>query len=384
MSNISSFSACANCGACCQACPAGAIRVDGDGLYYRVAVDQAKCIDCGICVQVCPVNSPDAQQHLLAAYFGAHKDRGVVKSSSSGGAFSALANCVLADGGVVYGACFDEKFRQVTIQSTDNVPLSALLKSKYVESLTADSFSNVQHQLSNGREVLYCGAPCQIAGLKRFLGREYENLFTCDFTCGGFPSHEMYRAYIDALEKRRKAAVTQVDFRPKTLGWEDHAIQIRFDNGSRYHRPAALDPFFSAFLQKHYSVRDNCLNCQFSDNHYSDIILADFWRYREFVPSAKRSEGLSLIITNSVKGEKLLQRAAGDLTWESLALPKAAYNIKKTSFSDAFRDRRDQFLQCYQSQGLWKASEKYCFPTTQKARVIKIKSILKYLFRRVQ
>ena len=384
MSNISSLSQCANCGACYNSCPTGAIRVDGEGLFYRVAVDREKCANCGKCLQICPVNSPEMHQNLLSAYYGVNKDHEIVKNSSSGGAFSAIANCILEDGGIVFGACFDDDFRKVVIRSTDEVPLSKLLKSKYVESLVGDSFSHVKYQLSTGRQVLYCGSPCQIVGLKRFLGQEYKNLYTCDFTCGGFPSHEMYRTYIDTLEKRRKSAVTKVDFRPKTLGWETYAIQICFDKGLAYHSPAALDPFFSAFLRKHYSVRESCLNCQFSDNHFSDIILSDFWRYREFAVSEKMPEGISLVITNSDRGEELLERASANFPHGRLDLQKAAYNIKKISFPHDFYGDRNCFLECYQSYGLWKAAKRYCVPPAFKVFVIKVKSVFKYLFWRVK
>ena len=144
-----------------------------------------------------------------------------------------------------------------------------------------NSFTDVKEQLLAGRSVLFSAAPCQIAGLKSYLGQEYDHLYCCDFTCGGFPSHEIYRVYLDALEQKFGTSVVSVDFRPKKLGWQSHAIEIIFANGRKYLAPAELDPFFYSFIYRHYSIRDNCCSCRYSKFHQSDIILADFWLYRQ-------------------------------------------------------------------------------------------------------
>ena len=190
--NISTFSKCANCGACYHVCPVSAITLDTQGLYYTLKVDENKCVDCGKCVQICPVNSPVKTQSLRCAVGGFHKRKEVVDQSSSGGAFYALANSVLERGGIVFGAAFSDDFRSVVCADTDHVSLSRLQKSKYVESRVDGAFANVRQALETGREVLFSGTPCQVAGLKRYLNHEYNNLFTCDFSCGGLPQERVF------------------------------------------------------------------------------------------------------------------------------------------------------------------------------------------------
>lgn len=383
MNNISIFEKCSGCGACAQACAKDAIRMAGEGFFYRPEVDEGKCIGCGLCVQVCPVNTPMRQGAILSAWAGVHKDDVVVKNSSSGGAFSALAQMVLDMGGVVFGACFREDCRKVVITGTNVTPLAQLRKSKYVESTTADSYREVKKLLQAGTPVLYCAAPCQIAGLKRCLGREYENLVTCDFTCGGMPSHKLYQDYLQELEQHYGAMVEYVDFRPKTLGWENHAIRIRFSDGQIYHSPAMLDPYFSAFVYGHYSVRDLCLECPFSDNHYSDVILADFWRHREFPGWEKPGKGISLILAATPRGEALLQKASRDLELGQVDLDKGCYNIKKTSGTENHRQQREAFLRdCV--DGIRAAAKKYSMPSGAKALKIRVKSLLRYVLRGVK
>lgn len=134
MKNISENTQCANCGACYNLCPVNAIQVDEEGLFYQVKVNENKCIKCCKCVEVCPVNKPEPGKQALSAYYGTNVSEGIVKDSSSGGAFSALANWVLEEQGVVYAACYSEDRKRVVLQSTDQVTLDELRRSKYVES----------------------------------------------------------------------------------------------------------------------------------------------------------------------------------------------------------------------------------------------------------
>ena len=280
MNNISEYTKCSNCGACYNVCPGSAISVKSDCLFYTVEVDKDKCIDFGICRKVCPVNSPQSKQNVISSYGGHSIDADIVKNSSSGGAFYELANVVLADNGVVYAAAYSDDYRKVTFKSTDEVPLEALMKSKYVESYIGLSFQKIKTELDTGREVMFCGAPCQVAGLKKYLGKGYQNLLTCDFSCGGMPSHTMYKEYLSHIEKKLKSPIASVDFRPKVYGWQLHTVKITAKNGKKYIKPAIQDPYFHSFVISHVSTRDYCHQCEFAENHYSDIILADFWKFR--------------------------------------------------------------------------------------------------------
>lgn len=355
--NISQFSKCANCGACFNICPTNAISVDGGEMYYTIRVDDAKCVMCGKCVSVCPVNSPVNTQNLIGAYYGYADDHDILYSSSSGGIFHALAQKILNEGGVVFGAVFSEDSHAVVFRSTDDTELCALQKSKYVESNVGDSFRRVKEALEKGRNVLFCGTPCQSAGLKRYLGKEYEKLLVCDFSCGGLPSHQMYHQYLCELEKRFSSKVASVDFRPKNFGWENHSIYIRFENGKEYTRLATLDPYYKGFLNS-FSKRDYCYDCDFADNHSADIILADFWLFKRLSDMDNHDRGLSLILTNSEKGERVMQELAPSLVLQTLPLEKAAYNIKNGHLSQAEKERHAHFVKVVCNEGFISAMNK--------------------------
>lgn len=344
MNNISAFQKCSNCGACYNACPADAISVCGDELFYRPVVDQTKCVDCGLCRTVCPVNEPQQVQQPRRAYAAIHNEAQVVKTSSSGGAFRALADRVREKGGIVYGAAYTDAFRVVRICSDEQVQLEKLQKSKYVESLVGDSFRDAKEKLNCGKPVLYCGAPCQIAGLKRFLGKEYDNLLTCDFSCGGMPSHKMYREWLDGLKTKLEADVIGVDFRPKSFGWNLHSVSVRAKNGRTYSRLAGEDAYFDCFVGKHISVRDYCLECEFANNHYADIILADFWKHRSISKIENGNKGISLLIANSEKGERAIEDMSGQVALTTLELEPAAYNLCEKPSKPGFYKERIAFL----------------------------------------
>lgn len=174
MNNISEFNKCANCGSCYNICPKNAISVLPDDLFYKLSVDEDKCTGCGICKNVCPVNIPKRAQNIMSAYAVVHNNEKIVKESSSGGAFSALAEWIIDRGGVVFGAAYSKDCTCVEMSFTEKVKLDDLRRSKYVESKVGYTFREVKTLLDGGKYVLYCGAPCQIAGLKRYLRKEYE------------------------------------------------------------------------------------------------------------------------------------------------------------------------------------------------------------------
>lgn len=349
-SNISKFEKCANCGACVNICPMDAISVDRGAMYYSPRVDAAKCVLCGKCVSVCPVNTSENTQKLIGAYYGYVDDHKILYSSSSGGLFHALAQRVLNEGGVVFGAVFAEDGHSVVFDNTDNTALCNLQKSKYVESDVGDSFRKVKENLEQGRSVLFCGTPCQSAGLKRYLGKEYDNLLVCDFSCGGLPSHQMYHQYLCDLERRFSSKVVLVDFRPKNYGWGSHSIYIRFENGREYTRLATLDPYYKGFLHS-LTKRDYCYECDFADNHAADIILADFWLYKKLSDMDNRDRGISLVLTNTEKGDRIMRELTPRLVMQTLPLDKAAYNIRSGHLAMKTVERHTSFVKKVQSEG---------------------------------
>lgn len=384
MNNITAFSNCANCGACYNICPVDAITVNKEDTFYSLSVDNNKCIECGLCKKVCPVNEEQNRQNLMSAYGAVHTEKEIQKKSSSGGAFTAMADYILQSGGIVFGAAFEDQYRGVSIKSTEEVSLNDLRKSKYVESNVGLSFRDVKKYLEQKLPVLYCAAPCQIAGLHRYLGKEYENLFTCDFSCGGMSSHHFYSSYIELLEKKYGSQVTGVDFRPKTIGWDEYFMKICFKNGKKYMSSALKDLYFRAFLNKHFTIRDECCHCKFADNHYSDIVLADFWLYKKISDIKHDNSGLSLIISNSEKGERLIQAVSDKMVLNKVDTQDASYNMKKKVYSEEFMKKRKQFIDEYEKNGIVSASKYLDMPDRRAGMIISMKCLVKKLLRGIR
>lgn len=356
--NISKFEKCANCGACVNLCPQKAITVKEDGLFYQLSVNNELCTDCGLCAKRCPANLPIAAAKPLQAFYSVHKDKSVVRKSSSGGFFSVAAEHVISRGGVVFGAAYSTGCHKVVFSSTDETELDALRKSKYAESLTGDVFIRIKDCLDNGRMVLFCGTPCQVAGLKSFLNREDELLLTCDFICGGLPSHKIYNDYLSALEKKYRSKVRSVDFRPKTFGWREYAVKITFDNGKEYLKQAELDPYFSAFLRRRRTVRDLCVNCPFATSHTADFTLSDFWRYRSVTGDQDSDEGISLIFVNTQKGVETAAQLNALTDMHDIALEKVEYALKPHGVAENYQHERESFLREYEEHGIMAAGSK--------------------------
>ena len=373
MDNISNYIKCSNCGACYNVCPVDAIEVIKDTLFYEVNVDETKCINCGLCKKVCPINNSQQVHNFIDAYGGEYKNKEVVKNSSSGGAFTAIYEYVLSKGGVVYGACFNDDFKSVSIKSSEDININQMRKSKYVESQVEFSFRSVKNQLEKGRIVLYSAAPCQIAGLKKFLQKDYENLYTCDFICGGFPSHNIYENYIETLEKKYKSKAKSVDFRSKFFGWQTHYLKVVFKNKKVSLGEYAVDPYFYGFVGKYYTIRDYCYECTFNKNHYSDITLADFWRYKELSDFPYNNDGLSMLLINSKKGEFLIKSIEKTFSMKKIDVEGAKKYIKCHNFSKEYFEKRNEFLDYYKEKGIFLAGKKYYNP----ALVTKIKAVIK-------
>ncbi len=366
MNNISDFSKCSNCGACYNICPVSAISVNKSGVFYSLSVASEKCTQCGLCKLVCPVNNPEQNQNLFSAYMGYNRDADIVKNSSSGGAFAAIAEYVLKIGGKVFAAAFSENYRAVEFKSTDEISLEKLMRSKYVESCVGNSFQKIKEALTDGYTVLFSGAPCQVAGLKRFLAKDYENLITCDFSCEGMASHKTYEEYLDKTENYLNAPICDVNFRAKLYGWSRHSIKITAENGKSYKNFAMADPYFYSFIGMAINLRDYCIECKFPENHYSDIILADFWAYKRLSKVQNDDTGLSLIITNSKKGEDILQAISHTLTLTRLDLEKASYNMKNKSNSDEFVKKHNEFVKNCEENGFLHTMEQIKMPSKSK------------------
>lgn len=347
---------CCGCGGCAQLCPKQAITMqpNEDGFLYP-HVDYAACTDCGLCTARCPVaQQPKAEP--VSAYYGWNKDTSVRMASSSGGVFSALAEGVLEKNGVVYGAAFDAKTKRVIYQSTDKVSLDDLRRSKYTESDTANSFTEIKELLNAGRLVLFCGTPCHVAGLKSFLGKGYNNLYTCDFVCGGSASPAFFVEHLQLLEKRYGARVSQLNFRDKKMGWKRMLLHVQFENGRHYCKLSYFDSYFNGFIEG-ISKRSNCFACPFAAEHLADITIADYWGYRNAnVPYDEK--GISMLVVNTPQGDGLLQEVKDRLELTQMDLERTHYTIRPRVADTKKLEKRNVFFGLARKLGFERAAKR--------------------------
>ncbi len=358
MNNILKIENCTNCMACVNICPKQALDLKEDDLFYKIEINETKCINCGLCLRTCPINNLNPNLNVIAAYGGWTTDKSIVKTSSSGGAFTVLADYILEKGGVVFGAAYSEDFRKVYISNTEETSIENIKRSKYVESIVGDSFQKVKYYLMCDRYVLFCGTPCQVAGLKKYLGAEYEKLVTIDFACGGLASHMLYKSRLTYLEKRYNSKICNVNFRPGSYGWSRHAIKVEFENGKKYDLPAQFDPYTYSFLYIRSSIRDNCLDCKFRENHYSDFIIADFWKWKDCSSLHNDESGISLILINSFKAKHIFDDVKDNMYLEEIEIENAKYNCYKSPVpTKEYLAQREKFLSCCKEKGLTVASK---------------------------
>ncbi|HEX2946774.1 MAG TPA: Coenzyme F420 hydrogenase/dehydrogenase, beta subunit C-terminal domain [Clostridia bacterium] len=324
---------CTGCTACRQVCPRNAITMSAneEGFLYP-SIDAEICNDCGLCEKTCPVNTatgfkigakPAAEvNHKVYACYST--DETVRSKSTSGGVFTQLALMTLSDGGVVFGAGFDDEFKVTHIYAEDEKQLDNLRRSKYVQSNMADAFAQAGEFLKAGRKVLFCGMPCQIAGLKAFLKRDYEGLLTCDLACHGVPSPRIWDMFLKYLKDTYKSEIKSVSFRDKSTGWNDSSMRVEFKNGSRYIDRVKREIYSMGFGKSIFN-RSSCYDCKFRiSNTKADITLADFWGIdRHGEKEYSDNKGVSLVIIHTGTGEEALKRISGNICIKERSLDEA-------------------------------------------------------------
>lgn len=319
---------CTGCNACGDVCPKDCItfKCDSEGFWYP-HVDTTRCIECNLCVKVCPVINPDTKirRYVKPIVFAAYsKDEEIRLDSTSGGIFSILANKIYDNNGYVGGAVYNEDHTVSHIISSDRSDLQRIRSSKYLQSSLSGQFTQVKQLLDKRHAVIYCGAPCQIQGLYKFLKKDYPNLFTCDFICRGVNSPKVFLKYMDMLERKFGAKATYIKFKNKRWGWHNFSMKVNFENGNEYCQDRYHDLFFVGYLQSGCFARPACYECKFKGfPQKADITLADFWGIEKLDKSMDQDRGTSLVMINSDKGKELFNSVKNRIEYKEFSIEEA-------------------------------------------------------------
>lgn len=348
---------CCGCGACAEVCAHKAItmRFNEEGFLYPVT-DGSLCNDCGLCNKVCPFINRDRARMPKNVYAARNKDLSMRLKSSSGGLFTLLAEKIIQEGGVVFGAKFDSDWSVIHASAETLEECKAFVGSKYVQSRLGSTFSEVRRCLKEGRKVLFSGTPCQVAALRKFLRKDYDNLLLIDVVCHGAPSNKVWQHYLDqtlATSNKKRSEIAAISFRDKRNGWNNYGLCIAFKDGSERFEPMTENLHMQAFL-KDLSIRPSCFECACRNGRSgADISLADFWGFRYVMKGEDDDKGTSLELVWSKKGAEI----TSSLSVES----KSASYYKAFKYNPAIildpkrPSVRQEFWRIFNSEGLAKA-----------------------------
>ena len=335
MIDIKNKQDCCGCSACAQRCPKQCITMaeDEEGFLYP-QVDTSKCVDCHLCEKVCPVINKYEARTPLNVYAAKNSDDEVRHQSSSGGIFTLLAEQTIKDGGVVFGACWDKDWNVKHDYAECLDDLAKFRSSKYLQSVIGDTYIKAEQFLKASRKVMFTGTPCQIAGLKHFLRKEYDNLLAVEVICHSVPCSGVWQQYL--IEKLQtlgwnKSDIRHISFRSKATGWKGYSFMIENKDGNVFLELGSKNAFMRGFLANLYT-RPSCKKCPAKQlKSGSDITLGDFWGINSLMPEIDDDKGVSVVIVNTEKGretihivDNLIQASWSDICSKNPAVVKSA------------------------------------------------------------
>ena len=378
---------CCGCNACGDICPCGAIsyKSDNEGFWYPT-VDTMKCIDCHLCEKVCPIiNVQELKRNDFSqpiCYAAEHKNLEVVFDSTSGGVFSAMAEVIYKKGGYVGGAVFNEDFSVSHYISNAKEDLSRLRSSKYLQSNLIGFYTQVKLLLDKGEKVLICGSPCQMAAMRSFLNKDYDNLIIADFICRGINSPKVWRKYLDSFEDRYGSKVIFCKAKSKEYGWRNLTQKVILENGKHYYETKDQSNFTKGYLQTGVYCRPSCYECNFKGYpRIADITLADFWGIEKIDKSMEKNLGTSLVMINSRKGVSFFESIKQRINFIPVPLEKAeAGNPALNKSLESPKVDRDQFFKDLDDMSFLKVADKYIEQKRMSPKK-RIKSMINLLYK---
>lgn len=341
---------CCGCSACASVCPKNAIiMIENTKGFLIPQINETMCVNCGLCAKTCPLQNKTKENHktAIAVYAGIHKKDSVRQKSRSGGVFMAIAEWIIGQNGVVYGAAFDKDLSVQHMRAETYEECQKFQGSKYVQSDTVHTFCDVIEDLKAERYVLYSGTGCQIDGLIRCLKAKkvnIEKLFTCDIVCHGNVSPKMYQDYRLWYERKYQGKMSNFDFRDKTNGWASH-MESFIINNKKYIKRGYTELYYCKA-----AYRLSCYDCPYADSkRVGDFTLADCWGADKKLPDLYDNKGISLVFANTEKAKIIIEKLSDKLTIRQVALedflqPQLRHPIEKSM-------RYQEFWDCYEKGG---------------------------------
>ncbi len=369
---------CCGCNACGDICGKHAITfvTDNEGFWYP-KVDKELCVDCGLCDKVCPIQNKASHVERYAeptVYAAYSKDEAIRIDSTSGGIHSMLAMKMYEKNAYVGGAVYnpDHTVSQIVDDNPERLP--EIRSSKYLQSNAEGVYKEIRSLLREGKNVFFCGCPCQIHALYNLLGKEYENLVTCDFICRGVNSPKVFLKYMNMLERMFGAKATEIKFKNKKWGWHNFSMRVNFENGKEYCKDRFHDLFFIGYLQAGNFTRPSCYECRFKVfPQKADISLADFWGIEKLDKTMDQDKGTSLVMVNSDKGQTLFDSIKDQIVWRQFTMDDAkAGNPAMVTSLSCSKPNRGVFFEDLDKMPFEEVANKY-FPLPSFRKMLMMK-----------
>ena len=356
------YEKCTGCGACVQRCPKRCISWTEREFGFRYPqIDKDACVNCGQCEKVCPIDKALEVSAEQKAYAAVHKDDEVLAKSTSGGAFTAIADAVFAQGGIVYGAAMLDGMQVKHIRTSGNDDFEGLRSSKYLQSDTGTTYQMVEQDLKQGKTVLYSGTPCQIDGLKNFLGKDYENLYTVDIVCHGVGSQAYFDKYMD-YARERYGKIKALRFRSKEYaGWSCGGGVVVVDSSDCLKKIPYrdFDNYYYSYFLSGDIYRKSCYSCKYANtNRVGDFTLGDYWGVEALNLPLQTKNGCSLLLVNNRHAMLLLDEIES-LDRVETTVEQAAHCNKQLNAPSKLMDSRQNRIGEYESMSGQQIQKEY-------------------------